>query len=40
MGSIINDDKKTADVMNNYFASVFMKEDLTNIPNQNFITAK
>ncbi|HEX8808198.1 MAG TPA: hypothetical protein VF760_04300 [Xanthobacteraceae bacterium] len=29
---VINEDKSAADVLNNYFASVFTKEDLSNIP--------
>ena len=31
-GTIITDDKQTADLLNKYFVSVFTKEDLTNIP--------
>ena len=32
LGNVINDDKLTADVLNNYFVSVFTNEDLTNVP--------
>ena len=31
-GTIVTNDKQTADLLNKYFVSVFTKEDLTNIP--------